>query len=107
MQACKLIMFYYACTHVRSRVWSGSAAKGVLRKRAQIGAPVRKGTHILARTLPDFASVSFEDLWLRLKPWMKKKGYLVDLRGKRGSYRAKVQETPHRSLFGGSSAFLP
>ena len=44
MQACKLIMFYYACTHVRSRVWSGSAAKGVLRKRAQIGAPVRKGT---------------------------------------------------------------
>jgi len=43
MQACKLIMFYYACTHVRSRVWSGSAAKGVLRKRAQIGAPVRKG----------------------------------------------------------------
>ena len=48
MQACKLIMFYYACTHVRSRVWSGSAAKGVLRKRAQIGAPVRKGTrHVL------------------------------------------------------------
>ena len=44
MQACKLIMFHYACTHVRSRVWSGSAAKGVLRKRAQIGAPVRKGT---------------------------------------------------------------
>ena len=43
MQACKLIMFYYACTHVRSRVWSGSAAKGVLRKRAQIGAPVREG----------------------------------------------------------------
>jgi hypothetical protein len=47
MQACKLIMFYYACTHVRSRVWSGSAAKGVLRKRAQIGAPVRKGTLII------------------------------------------------------------
>jgi hypothetical protein len=46
MQACKLIMFYYACTHVRSRVWSGSAAKGVLRKRAQIGAPVRKGTQL-------------------------------------------------------------
>ena len=47
MQACKLIMFHYACTHVRSGVWSGSAAKGVLnnRKRAQIGAPVRKGTH--------------------------------------------------------------
>jgi len=45
MQACKLIMFHYACTHVRSGVWSGSAAKGVLRKRAQIGAPVRKGAH--------------------------------------------------------------
>ena len=44
MQACKLIMFHYAYTHVLSGIWSGSAANGVLRKRAQIGAPVRKGT---------------------------------------------------------------
>ena len=37
MQACELIMFHYACTYVGSGVLSGSAAKGVLRKRAQIG----------------------------------------------------------------------
>ena len=53
MQACKLIMFHYACTHVRSGVWSGSAAKGVLRKRAQIGAPVRKGTPLCTDCFED------------------------------------------------------
>ena len=46
MQACKLIMFHYAYTHVLSGVWSGSAANGVLRKRARIGAPVRKDTRL-------------------------------------------------------------
>jgi hypothetical protein len=40
MQACKLIMFHYACTHVRSGVWSGSAAnKAYLEKGPRLGHP--------------------------------------------------------------------
>ena len=69
MQACKLIMFYYACTHVRSRVWSGSAAKGVLRKRAQIGAPVRKGTlgsDFFFFELADFGNAKLNSLFRSL-----------------------------------------
>ena len=58
MQACKLIvMFYYAYTHVLSGVWSESAANGVLRKRAQIGAPVRQGTRLRGTCV---------DMWVNL-----------------------------------------
>ncbi len=66
--------------------------------------------YLIGRTLPSANSLSYPELWSRLKPWMLKKGLLsVSLRGKRATAYVtdgREQEQKQGALFTQTAGML-